>query len=113
MKRQQHQSSLLKQAPHTLLGLAALAVLGLISLAVSWSASGSSSYATRAKPQQPAAVLQGFLRTCPLPGYCYQRADSAIVELQPSEPLITAYRIALKQYLATHAFQASADAGLS
>lgn len=111
MKQQQYNKSMLKLAPRTLVGLAALAVLALVRLpAVPLFWSASNSQAAREGPQQPAVALHGVLRTCPLPGYCYHKLDSSSEELRPSEPLITAYRTALKQYMATKAFEASAAA---
>ncbi|KAF6252396.1 mannosyltransferase putative-domain-containing protein [Scenedesmus sp. NREL 46B-D3] len=106
MKQRHH----IRLPPAMWLALAALAVLGLVRLtAPPTSGSTGGSNATHAKLQQPAAVLHGFLHSCPLPGYCFQRTADAnsshIEELQPQEPLMAAYKTALQQYLATKAFE--------
>lgn len=109
-----------KLAPHQLLRLAALAVLVLLGLSVSqYPCTLSNSHATihwiaaRTRSQQPAVALHGHLQTCPLPGYCYKKVGSrsSSQERHPSEPVVSAYKQTLKLYLATQAFEASADAG--
>eukprot|EP00882_Tetradesmus_deserticola_P005629 GHRQ01005925.1.p2 GENE.GHRQ01005925.1~~GHRQ01005925.1.p2 ORF type:complete len:318 (+),score=74.36 GHRQ01005925.1:1040-1993(+) len=111
MKHRYHSSST-RLPPAMWLAVAVLAVLGLIRLSTpptSWST--GSSHAAHARLQQPAcAALHGLLQTCPLPGYCFQKtavASNSHVEseLEPPDPVLAAYRTALKQYLATKAFE--------